>query len=352
MYEFRFVQVSDLHFGADSGRIPSLAERMTRRNMLRYLRQLFPLQSRRKYAGRVTAFRPATHCPDRTKALSHALRTWIPREFKPDFIVTTGDVAATGHQADLAEAVNFFNGQAPLSPWNGVVAPTQLDVWAHVLPGNHDRYMPTVPYLPGNEEFDAVFRPFWSPTAPGSRVAWDVVEAESERLILVSADFSLRTRKDGSSLTGYLGNGRVYDDILRSLVTVTAKLQHDHQTKAVVWALHFPPKFPRGDKNLKMQGDQNLIAAAVKLDVRLILAGHTHQAQVYDAATDLTVSCAGSATQAQLGFDEDGFSDASSFFTTRVYVDQGKILKIEIKKFEYVGANNCFRAAGPSFVSR
>jgi len=90
--------------------------------------------------------------------------------------------------------------------------------------------------------------------------------------------------------------GQVYPDILAELEQATR--QHRQSGHAVVWSVHYPPRFPRGRDTLRHS--QRLVDAAARCGVRYILSGHTHDQCHYSLPARDTqpvhILCAGSAT--------------------------------------------------------
>jgi predicted phosphodiesterase len=285
---FRLVHLSDLHFATRPNRLPAPLQTGG-------LKALFDAA----IAGhRGNWFKPATHSTRAARAVARFLRTKVLPEYSPDRIVVSGDLAATGNEEDLAHAHAYLIS-SDVSEWANRDAEPRLGFDAYdlkIVPGNHDRYHRGT-LFPGAEHFDRVFAGLWQPTLGGSRVsAPQVIVKGEEKLALIAADFTFRHVSDSlPSMTGYIGRGRVYQDVLDELVAQTRSLSGAF----VVWVVHYPPSFPGVNPNLELQGEQLLIQAAQECGVRLLLAGHTHDAKLYTVG-NVVVSCVGSATQNEL----------------------------------------------------
>ncbi|MEP6636928.1 MAG: metallophosphoesterase family protein, partial [Acidobacteriota bacterium] len=73
----------------------------------------------------------------------------------------------------------------------------------------------------------------------------------------------------------------------------------DAARQCVIWAVHFPPAFPRISPYLQLLEGDRLISSANSCGIKALLAGHTHDAVRY-RRPDMTfdVFCAGTASQA------------------------------------------------------
>jgi len=237
--------------------------------------------------------------------------------------VLTGDIATTGRTDDLERARDFlekpYDTNAPAQQRAAPGAASISRVLTHdncpcpnhvrlmLMPGNHDRLEPSglKDYSPGGIEFDNVLGGHWKAAAHLKHHGPDVRELEivkgSLRVSVIAADFNL---KNSSDCQGHWWNkyaqGRVYrtlsqPDALDELEVATRKVPGD---AVVLWATHFPPRFPYIKSAMKLINDTWLVEAANQHKVSAVLSGHTHEPVRYRSPEmDFEVLCAGTATQ-------------------------------------------------------
>jgi 3',5'-cyclic AMP phosphodiesterase CpdA len=253
---------------------------------------------------------PSSYDSDLAKAVAkHA----FVRGNQLDAILITGDLATVGYVADLDLAHEFVHspglaaplpGQPPWTwaPWlNATGFPTLESSGAPVvlLPGNHDRFNGWWMHA-GGRAFDAIFAGDWD----GNRKAQTliVLQLGKENLAVIAADFTLQRDMDADTATGgrwaYMGQGRVYRQVLMDLIQETKTQRSQHESLAVIWALHFPPEFALIDPVLRLL-DEHLLVAANQFGVAHLFCGHTHEPRAYALASDpaIRIFCAGTATQ-------------------------------------------------------
>jgi 3',5'-cyclic AMP phosphodiesterase CpdA len=233
-----------------------------------------------------------------------------------DAVLLTGDIATTGLSSDLQLAFKAADGPALHSdalmwaPDNPTLAGStgrmKIPLW--LLPGNHDRLRahPIYWYAPGGYMFDTIFEPYWGPLDTHTKLGPKVREyGEIRRLglsvVILAADFTLKSIDHRSGLMFYnqWAQGRVYPEILDELVqkTLDAK-RRIRGPLAVLWAIHFPPKFPRLPQAMQLINEQDLIDAAARCGVSAMLAGHTHEPVWYRTpGSSCDVFCSGTTTQ-------------------------------------------------------
>lgn len=230
-----------------------------------------------------------------------------------DAVLLSGDLATLGTAADFYEVKQFLtstpgprlryensNGHATLS---GIGIPTWM------LPGNHDRYIPTDGYTygffpkffdPGGDVFDLV-EDFKQSRAKKLGVLPALDGPVDLRVIVLAADFTLKKFDHHDGVYGWLAQGCAYREIVEELSEQTVReiAKHDNDgTLCVLWAVHFPPAFPGIPGSNKLIDDHLLIAAANDCGVKVILAGHTHQQKPYrPKGANFDVLCCGSTTQ-------------------------------------------------------
>lgn len=166
-------------------------------------------------------------------------------------------------------------------------------VW--LLPGNHDRYKTSpVPFWPGGDRFDEVFKTEWQ----GPVKCYKPIKKSGLTVTVIAADFSLRSAWHCDGWDGWLGQGKVYRDILTEL-EVTTKQLLDSERQCIIWAIHFPPAYPRVSRNLELLDSDLLILRANSCGIKAVLAGHTHDAVKYRRPNmKFDVFCAGTVSQA------------------------------------------------------
>jgi len=216
-----------------------------------------------------------------------------------DAVLLSGDISTTGAREDLDQAFDFIH--APVEPglgWQDAAGKARLSevntlVW--LLPGNHDRYETSFyGYTPGGVEFDEVFKSDWQ----GPVQTYELLIKAGLTVTLVAADFNLIRARDSERLLGWLAQGNVYPDILNKLEDATNKLP-EHARQCVIWAVHFPPAFPRVSPYLQLIDGDLLTHRANSCGVKAVLAGHTHDAVKYRRPNmTFDVFCAGTASQA------------------------------------------------------
>ncbi len=308
MVGFRLVHISDLHFS----QYPS-NESIVDGGARAFLKSVF---------GDNKAFYPTSYAPD----LAIKLAKQLARRSDFDAILITGDLATHGDSDDLLTALNFLRGQVPRDSLAGAPVPKLLSMAPNViLPGNHDRYKGQHCF-PGGRKFESVFGVNWDANMDtyemfsGDHVGRVVLEKDVEKLAICSADFSLQEFSDHTeSNFGWMGQGKINQDVLRHLEQITLDLRRYKTPIAIVWAVHFPPQNEDAEGNLSLIDEALLAASADKHDVQLIFAGHTHNGRHYSIPDHrVEVLCAGSAT---------GYSDAvNSFYDVYLEVHDGKIV--------------------------
>lgn len=320
---FRLNQVSDLHFSAIVGRLNGLdAANSLRAQTDAILLELF------KAGGSVRrAFYPSTFSADVALSLLRHLAEDIPR---CDALVVTGDLATTGSRDDLLIARAYFSGQIPPN-WNpGIEFPSLLgdDSIVVALPGNHDRYE-GIMLSPAGTGFETHFGPAWdfgmgrsydlNSTTGSSRVKVCTLLKDAVGLGIVLADFSLPDAHAAEGMSGWIGQGsaQCIDELVSATHMIRSEAEEGGVDAAVIWALHFPPNFPKIDPRLKLLYEDDLIAAAEQLRVPLILAGHTHLPLRYQSGINnpVTVICCGAST---------GVSAHNEYSCSQIEIDIGR----------------------------
>lgn len=238
-----------------------------------------------------------------------------------DAVLLTGDIATTGDIDDLNKALDFIQA-APdprLLSLTSEKEPTlgnlRIPIW--LLPGNHDRYkvgprykMSGLIYAPGGKDFDVVFEDYWQgPVMSFSSSDYGVeyyapIIRDRLAVVVVGVDFNLLATDNCDRPYGWLAQGKVYDKILDKLEAETFdRVRNCHAQGlthvCVIWAMHFPPHYPRISPFLKLLDSEFLTLRANACGVKAILAGHTHDPVRYRRPEmKFDVFCAGTASQA------------------------------------------------------
>lgn len=250
-------------------------------------------------------FSPTSHDPAPLEALARFIVSQ-PRN-RYGAVLIAGDLSTTGDDEDLQAASAFFtspqeeDGCAHLNA-KGKPTVSSSKLRIHLMPGNHDRYQHPS-FYPGGERFDRTFTEFWG-AGQGIQMG-PVLEARdgSERLGFVFADLTLMSADMGDkTYLSYAGQGRA--DLTRRelLRRATERLRSDYPHTAVIWSIHFAPRFRKDcsdSARLKLLEDEELCVLARDLDVPYIFCGHTHVRDRYTPFPNLTrgptVICADSA---------------------------------------------------------
>jgi predicted phosphodiesterase len=289
MEPIRILHASDLHIA----RIAKLKSITTLKSLFKSPRKFFNGVNRVRWAN--------TYDP----TVLRAFVDFISRTPDIDALLFTGDLATTGDFDDLAMAFRFFKDHDS-APWlygpvkafsDPCLAGIELPVW--LLPGNHDRFSKSGPgvFVPGGKEFHNVFSDYWNDDVK----VYPKLTTKSglTSIVIVAADFSLRSADDCGSWLNRYGGGKVYQDILDKLELETRLLTDaEHPGLTVFWAIHFPPAYPKLSRPMRLIDCEAVLSAASRCGVRAIMSGHTHVPRRYTTTgTNIEVFCAGTATE-------------------------------------------------------
>lgn len=215
-----------------------------------------------------------------SKDLLDALESFLATRQDLDAVVITGDLATTGLADDLAVATAFV--QRIRAQGHRVV----------VIPGNHDRFDGPL-CAPGGTKFEQSFVE-WK--GRQQRVSGPyVLEQDAKFLAIVAADLSLPAGYPNLGTLGRFGQGVATGAAVSELEQLTTQLRNEYAPLAVVWAVHFPARFPGISDQLRLLKDDDLLSAAKRSGITAVLSGHTHLPAIYFSG--VPVLCAGSATQ-------------------------------------------------------
>jgi 3',5'-cyclic AMP phosphodiesterase CpdA len=248
----------------------------------------------------------ASHNPEvvnRLAAFAYKRRDYL------NAIVITGDIATTGSTHDLNAGYRLITEPPDRIPYltsDGDATLNLPDVPIFILPGNHDRYVPTkrnYSLTAGGREFHQIFGRWWT-----GDVQLYKAESGNYELGILAADFSLQDARHASFLSMWnkWAQGRIYPDILRDLENLTIQFHLDARDNgkksAAIWAIHYPPNYPYESKVMglahRLNDEGQLLEAAKRCQVELILAGHTHEYQYYAAGLVTPfIFCAGTSSQ-------------------------------------------------------
>jgi hypothetical protein len=150
------------------------------------------------------------------------------------------------------------------------------------------------------------------------------------RVTVIAADFSLRFARHAETwkFVNKHGQGRVYEDILTTLESATLDaMNNSEMTTAVLWAVHFPPFCPDIGSDMRLIDEIQLLDKADELGVQIILAGHSHVANPYNASPYQTdVFCAGTLTE---------YNHPKNQFYIVSFEDLGGSYQVQLENYEY-----------------
>lgn len=314
------------------------------------------------------SLRPTSHDPMCLQAAANLAWRLADRPGRIHMMLVTGDLATTGSAEDLRTAWDFVGplvpetvappdaADPPAARTRGTVA--ALRVRKRLLPGNHDRYGPCasrrewlrvmrgeVPlYPPGDDTFDQIFGSRWGVRRGAMnlgtlRIKEEVANAPAAPpLAVIGADLSLPAgdlgRYPAVPRMGYLGQGRADAAILEALEEQTLAVWRTASDAGVVWAVHFPPRFPANKPALELLGDYGLLERARRLGVRHLFTGHTHVAKRY-VADGVVVHCAGSATA--YGPEEN------TLLVHNLTVSRARVVTVASTQYKYLAPRSSFR---------
>jgi len=284
MDSIRILHASDLHIARKEG-IKSLIEPRSARQVLKSIKD-------RALATSYDA------------SILQSFADFVRAQRSLDAILLTGDIATTGSYEDLIAAHRFVRGTT--TPWfsgsfrifsEPSLAGSEVPLW--LLPGNHDRFIPNklVGFAPGSREFHDVFQGMWDNDVR----TYQTISRGDCSVTIIGADLSLRNLRDcGFKPWNMYAQGSARPDIVESLEEATAQARKasDSRNTLVLWAIHFPPKYPGLSPRMKLLQSDAIIAAANRSGVRAVLTGHTHDGLEYrKPMMDFDVLCAGTASE-------------------------------------------------------
>jgi len=251
-----------------------------------------------------------------------------------DCILISGDLADIGgYDGDTRAALSFVSSPSTHNdvPWlihkQGAPTLATNDLPVRLLPGNHDRYKSSKRF-PGSKLFDKHFGKYWNDTN-GISYNQETIKKGGESIIVLCADFSLRSEWDGGSPIGFFGKGRVYNDQLETLKETVNNIKKDAPSSAILLGVHFAPESDKvlsgiNQRNLKLINDSGLLTATVQHGINFLFCGHTHKSIFYKSKHNpcLEIHCCG--TSSCLSKKED-----TTFHLLDLYVENSKIIDSE-----------------------
>ena len=261
MASFRILHLSDFHFCLEANR--RNLQDLFRRPKIKTFNQV---KKNKSY------FVPSSYDPLLAEAVARFV--WERRE-TIDLIIVSGDCATTGLKEDLEVAARFIKSQPSREYRTARNEGTiNFGIPVLVLPGNHDRYVDNS-MNPGSQNFERHLSPPWRvKEGLGIGVDWVEIVDDNEQLIFAAGDFCLRKIEDAEGVKGYLGQGKAYADTIACLSSLTALKREERPNAALVWVVHFPIE---SSYMVKLIDGDKLSAAAEKLGIPVILAGHLHE---------------------------------------------------------------------------
>lgn len=293
---FNLLHISDLHIGATAAQL----------GMIPFVKSGFALSG---YSGLATV---SSHREDILEGVAllsalegHAL----------DGIIITGDLATTGDQQDLQRAHDFIHEpHSPSVVYQAVGGEPTLNnpsnVRVYLIPGNHDRFDGGM-LQPGGTEFDTLFKSAGKAVWPVGQGAYliDVLSKGGAKLALIGGDLSLRSASGFVSPAHMWGAGRAYADVVDEMVALTDQVRNSDSPVEVVWLVHFAPRFPHASALLPLLDEDVLVRAALDSKINYLLAGHTHEEDMYSVldpyhviygGRSFEVLCGGTTTEHRL----------------------------------------------------
>lgn len=285
---------------------------------------------------------------------------------KLDAVVLTGDLATTGRKGDIDELEKFFTANPnPRLPYKSndrdyrgaTLAAVSIPVI--FLPGNHDRFRPTVRFYsgvpiyfaPDGVRFDGLgidyrVKPVQTKPLPVPRGITGLA------VTILTADFTLHKLGDHEGRFGWLAQGKAigtkHQPILDRLIAETRQARKQKQTGEVLcilWCIHFPPSFPGMKDPHKLLGELEVLKAAHDEGVDGILAGHKHEQRTYSSpASKCPVYCCGTTTQYEPrsmpgGPDEHNLLKGNTFQILSITRDH-EVARIAVQHFRLFGTQD------------
>ena len=236
-----------------------------------------------------------------------------------DCVMLSGDLATTGRKGDIEQVRKFLSSSPnPKYPHKSndphyreaTLAAAGIPII--FLPGNHDRFQPTntpyngvpIVFAPGGTLFDGLGadyrkQPVQKTTVPSQG------GIQGLKVMILTADFSLRKLGDHDGRYGWLAQGRAigqdYQSVLDDLTAETRNVKTHKGTDdvlCILWGIHFPPFFPGIKSTNRLIGEAAFVKAATQEGVHGILSGHTHEQLTYaNPGLPCPVFCCGTTTQ-------------------------------------------------------
>lgn len=282
--------------------------------------------------GLQSLFHPASYEPAPLESLAEFV---FDRGHTYAAVLISGDLATSGLANDLRLAFEFVSS-TPTNKWirNGQPVLNSHSRPLIIVPGNHDNYTSNAP-APSGKHFALQFGVYLKNYV--QRVGHNVLVDNDHALCVVYADFSFLDKKEARNLRHLFGGGKVAKETLEELQSRTLALRSSDKLRAIkkhfLWMIHFAP-FDCGD-SLELLGYRSLIEAAVKVNVKNIICGHTHISAMH-VEEGVKVLCGGSASSVgcvnavhEVFIDKE--SDRMSVFDYKWSSDDGQFTDISYR---------------------
>lgn len=296
MANFRLVHISDLHLGEKTDYYAT-HEGLVLESLWAWFN-----------SGKNYALDLSTYDSDAASGLLDYINDQV-RDSYVDAILLTGDVSASGREADFTLAKTLFSGRDEtdfdlLGLKHRLGDHSSTQVWP--MPGNHDRFDPNNYHLPRTFAFEEHFGSDWCANLAQSRsvhttsdfVKARLCEKDGEILCICFADFTLSdwSHAEAKSPLGMWGAGYAYYHVLADLISTTKSIRRENSRSVVLWAVHFPPELDeeklKVKRSLKLINGSRLVKAAVNNHVPLLFAGHIHTGTTYYPEYSRSAVCA------------------------------------------------------------
>lgn len=261
-----------------------------------------------------------------------------------DGILISGDIVVTGTDKDLTFAIEFFNSPSDVhseAPWLNSKGKPTLHAFKKpiiIIPGNHDRYSSIITGSPGNLFYN-YFSSYWDVGAGGIKTFY-LPNEESPTLAIVCSDFTLADSGDCTVRLGHFGQGMIYPHRLDELEDATNRVKETHDSCAIIWMIHFAPKYEEQFKlseRMRLINSDDLIEKAEKVGVKYVFCGHTHRNRPYTVKKnhEIKINCAGSSSC-------DGPEDDTTIHLREIEINDGEVVQIFSQDYPYNAGKGSF----------
>ncbi len=346
---FRVLHASDFHIGSTPH--------------TKYPTPKVPAVSRSRLKQAVQHFQQGqlTHIDFLLEKFADAVEQ-LKSQQKWDALVITGDLASTGDQNDIKAAFAYCTDAATGIPYRTSARhPTLAPASPRIIPGNHDKYGTMPLCYPTSNQFEVLFQShkLTLPSKYASNTGrvykiWDSAVVGQRHVVVIGADLTLQSflaSRPNRANSGWFGQGRLYPDVLTDLIQMTrteqkASVSAGDPMPLIVWAVHFDPFTASGD--LELIGSRNLVHAADKCGVSIVLGGHSHEPKIKPLSRFCNAYICGSTMQDQnqhgnffqileIQVPEDPLNEPYPSVSVEIYklIGSGTVWKYEPTSFSY-----------------